>query len=82
MEAVLSILVPLVLAVSAVRAMVTPVKIAAHALAGFACLWLLNTTAFFTGIYLPMNAVTVLIAGFLGLPGIGVIAFLSNFGKF
>lgn len=78
MEAVLSILVPLVLAVSAVRAMVTPVRIAARALAGFACLWLLNTTAFFTGIYLPMNAMTVLIAGFLGLPGIGVIAFLAG----
>ena len=44
---------------------------------GFLCLWLLNTAAPVTGIAVPMNAVTVLTAGFLGLPGIGLLAVLA-----
>ena len=77
MQTALSFLVSLFLLVSAVRAAALPLKLAAHALAGFLCLWMINTTAGFTGISLPMNAVTVLIAGFGGLPGIGVIAILA-----
>ncbi|HCP71252.1 MAG TPA: SigmaK-factor processing regulatory BofA, partial [Clostridiales bacterium] len=44
---------------------------------GFLCLWLLNSVSAFTGAYFPINAVTVLVAGFLGLPGIGVMALLE-----
>ena len=64
-----------------VRLLIKPLTFAArlllHSGCGFFCLWLLNTTAFFTGIHLPMNAVTVLTAGILGLPGIGAIALLT-----
>lgn len=52
-------------------------KLAANSACGFLCLWLLNTVSGFTGVYLPINAVTVLTAGFTGLPGIGLIALLE-----
>jgi len=52
-------------------------KAGIHCLCGFACLWLLNTVAGYTGIYLPINAATVLIAAVLGVPGIGLIALLE-----
>lgn len=64
------------------RLMVLPLrlgwKLAAHWGCGFACLWLLNTTAPITGIYLPINAVTVLLAGIFGLPGIALMALLAR----
>ena len=40
-------------------------------------LWLLNAVSGYTGIFLPVNAVTSAIAGFLGLPGIALIALLE-----
>ena len=52
-------------------------KVGVHSGCGFLCLWLLNSVAGFTGAYFPINAVTVLVAGFLGLPGIGVMALLE-----
>ena len=52
-------------------------KLLIHSGCGFLCLWLLNTVSAFTGLYLPVNAATVFIAGFLGLPGIGLIALLE-----
>ena len=52
-------------------------KLLIHSGCGFLCLWLLNTVSAFTGVYLPVNAATILIAGFLGLPGIGLIALLE-----
>ena len=81
MQTVLSFLIPLWCGVSLIRSLVIPVKFTAkltvRAAAGFASLWFLNTTAGFTGVYLPVNAVTVLLAGTLGLPGIGIIALLA-----
>ena len=44
---------------------------------GFLCLWLLNSISSFTGLLFPINAVTALIAGFLGLPGIILLAILQ-----
>ncbi len=52
-------------------------KLTIHSAGGFLCLWLLNSTAGFTGILLPINAVTVLMAGFLGIPGIGLVVLLE-----
>ena len=81
MQTALSLVISLVFAAAALRAVITPVKLALRltlkAVSGFLCLWILNTTAWFTGILLPMNAVTILIAGTLGLPGIGFIALLA-----
>ena len=41
-------------------------------------LWLLNHLSIYTGILIPINAVTALISGFLGLPGLAMLA-AANF---
>ena len=75
------LLIPGLLALVLVRLLLLPLKliakIAIHSGCGFTCLWLLNTAAPFTGILFPINAVTVLTAGILGLPGIGLLAILA-----
>lgn len=84
MEEIITLLIPATLAVILVRLLLLPIKlifkIGIHSACGFVCLWLLNAISLFTGIYFPINAVTVLVAGFLGLPGIGVMALLAVLG--
>jgi len=84
MEQLVTLLIPAMLAVILVRLLLLPIrlifKIGLHSACGFACLWILNAISVFTGIYFPINAVTVLTAGFLGLPGIGVMALLAVWG--
>lgn len=81
MENFIVLLIPVLLAFFLIRILLLPmkllVKLLLHSGCGFLCLWLLNTVSGFTGVYLPINAVTVLIAGFLGIPGIGLIALLE-----
>lgn len=81
MENILLSLVPALMALALVRWLLLPLrsiwKLALHSVCGFVSLWLLNTMAPFTGILLPMNAVTVLTAGALGLPGVGVVVLLA-----
>ena len=81
MEKTAVLLIPALLAVILIRLLLLPVKgilkIGIHSGCGFLCLWLLNTVSPVTGILFPMNAVTVLTAGFLGLPGIGLMAVLA-----
>lgn len=81
MEKFVALLIPALTAVLLVRLLLMPMKLAfkvgIHSGCGFLCLWLLNSVASFTGVYFPINAVTVLIAGFLGLPGIGAMALLA-----
>ncbi len=81
MDEIITLLIPAFLTILLVRLLVLPMrlsfKIAAHSLCGFACLWLLNLLSGFTGIAFPINAVTVLTAGFLGLPGIGILSLLA-----
>lgn len=81
MENFVTLLVPAVLALILVRVLLAPMKwifkLLANSACGFLCLWILNSISGFTGIFLPINAVTVLIAGILGLPGIGLIALLA-----
>lgn len=81
MEKTILILIPVLLAVSLIRLLMLPmkliIKLGLHSGCGFLCLWLLNTISPFTGILFPINAVTVLVAGILGLPGIGVMALLA-----
>lgn len=83
MENFVTLAIPALLTVLLVRILLTPVKlvfkIGAHAACGFTCLWLLNTVSGFTGLYLPINAVTVMIAGVFGVPGMGLIALLELF---
>lgn len=81
METWITLLIPALLALVLVRLLLLPLrsmlKLAIHSGCGFLCLWLLNTVSGFTGIAFPMNAVTILIAGILGLPGIGLLAVLA-----
>lgn len=81
MEKIATLLIPALLAVLLVRLMLLPMKavfkVGIHSACGFLCLWLLNSISLFTGILFPVNAVTVLTAGFLGLPGIGLLAILA-----
>lgn len=81
MNEFLALLIPALLGVLILRLLMLPMKLifklAVHALGGFTCLWLLNWVSGFTGIYFPINAVTSLIAGILGLPGIALLALLE-----
>ena len=81
MENFVMLLIPALLLVLLLRLLVLPMKMVfkllLHSGCGFLCLWLLNTVSGFTGFFLPINAVTVFIAGFLGIPGIGLIALLE-----
>ena len=81
MENFVALAIPALLTLIVVRILFTPMKwalrLALHGLCGFACLWLLNTVSGFTGLVLPINAVTVLISGTLGVPGIGLIVLLE-----
>ena len=52
-------------------------KLLLNSVCGFLCLLILNSVSGFTGIYFPINYVTVVIAGFLGLPGIGAMALMQ-----
>ena len=81
MEQFVTLLIPALLALILVRLLVLPMKLIFKLLinsgCGFMCLWLLNSSSGFTGILFPINAVTVLTAGVLGLPGIGILAVLA-----
>lgn len=78
------VMIPAILAASVLRLLFLPVrfiwKLLVNSLCGFACLWLLNAASGVTGLYLPINAVTVLVTGFFGLPGVGAIAVLELMG--
>ncbi len=81
MEEFVALAIPALLAVFLIRILLLPMKlvfrVAIHSCCGFLCLWLLNTVSGFTGIAFPINAATVLIAGTLGLPGIGLLTVLE-----
>ena len=84
MEKIVTLAIPALMAILLIRVMLVPLgavfKLGIHSGCGFLCLWLLNSISCFTGIGLPINAVTVLIAGFCGLPGIGLMALLAVLG--
>ena len=81
MEEFVTLLIPGFLAILLVRGLLLPIrflgKLGLYSGCGFLCLWLLNAVSGFTGILFPINTVTVLIAGFLGLPGITFLAILA-----
>lgn len=81
MENIILLLIPAMLAVLLVRMLLLPLRwfarLAAHSGCGLLCLWLLNLASGVTGVLFPVNAVTVLVSGVLGLPGIGLLALLA-----
>lgn len=82
MERFLTLLLTVMLVYGFIRLCMAPIglvwKVGVNTIAGFLSLWLLNLISGFTGILFPINAVTALIAGFLGLPGIAVLAVLQT----
>ena len=83
MENFAAILIPALILCALVRLMALPIrwfwKLSINSACGFLCLWILNSVATFTGLYFPVNAVTVVVAGFLGLPGIALLALVQLF---
>ena len=82
MENFMSIFIPMLLLAVLLRLLVLPIrwfwKLFVNSACGFACLWLLNSVSGFTGLYFPVNFITACVAGFLGLPGIGLLAILQR----
>lgn len=78
MEYFTTLILPILLLAVLFRLMLLPIrlgwKLLLNSACGFLCLWLLNLVSGFTGIRFPINAVTVLTAGFLGIPGILFLA--------
>lgn len=83
MENFAALLIPILLLTVLLRFLMLPIKwgwkIFLNSACGFLCLWLLNSVAGFTGLYFPVNYVTAAVAGFLGLPGIAVLALIQLF---
>lgn len=81
MENFVAILIPLLLLALLIRLTLIPMrlifKLFANSACGLIALWLLNAIAGFTGISFPVNPVTAVMVGFLGLPGIGLLAILQ-----
>lgn len=81
MEIITTLIIPVILLFALLRIIMLPVKwgikIFLNSACGFLCLWLLNSISGFTGFAFPINSVTALIAGFLGLPGIVLLAILQ-----
>lgn len=84
MEKFVILIIPAILAVLFLRLLAVPMRflfrLGIHALFGFLCLWLLGSISMFTGVLIPINLVTVLTAGTLGAPGIGLLALLAIMG--
>ena len=74
MENIISLIIPVLVGLLIFQILKSQIgciwKIVVNSLSGFVCLWLLNLLSGFTGILLPINLVTCLITGFLGVPGI------------
>ena len=83
MENFAALILPILMLFALLRIIALPIrwfwKLSINSTCGFLCLWLLNSIATFTNLYFPVNAVTVVIAGFLGLPGIGALALAQLF---
>ena len=83
MENILSVLIPVALVLLLLRILALPirwsVKLLINGGCGFLCLWLLNWISGFTGVFFPINPITAAIAGFLGLPGIALLAAVQWF---
>ena len=83
MEKFATLVIPVILLLVVLRIIALPIrwfwKLSINSACGFLYLWLLNSLAAFTGLYFPINAVTVIVAGFLGLPGIGALALVQYF---
>ncbi|MGI5840503.1 MAG: pro-sigmaK processing inhibitor BofA family protein [bacterium] len=53
------------------------IKLVYNGVIGGILLWLLNLVGQYFGLYIAINPITALVAGFLGIPGIVVLVILS-----
>ena len=81
MERIAVFLIPVLLGVILFRGLIAPirlaVKLALHAAAGLLSLLVINFLAPFSGVLIPVNAVTVLVSGIFGLPGTALLILLE-----
>ena len=81
-EGMTTIIIPVVVGLLVLKFLLSKIgclmKLVNHAESGFVSLWLLNLAAVYTGIIIEINLITVLIAGFAGIPGI-ILLVLSKF---
>ncbi len=81
MEHFAALLVPALMGMLVLRLIFAPMKwglrLALYLGSGFLCLWLVNAISGFTGVYIPINAITAAVSGFLGLPGVSLLALLE-----
>ncbi|NMB17769.1 MAG: pro-sigmaK processing inhibitor BofA [Firmicutes bacterium] len=63
------------------RLLLIPLRLAIRLLIngviGGLLLWLVNLLGMFVGVYLPINPITALVAGFLGIPGVILLLVLK-----
>ncbi len=71
------------LLVGLIRLIFVPIKLvwklAINGLCGLVCLWLVNLASGITGLVIPINAVTAIVTGTLGLPGLIILAVVQLF---
>ena len=83
MKSFSTLLIPALMVALLLRIIAMPIrwffKFFINSACGFLCLWVLNSVSSFTGLLFPVNFITVMIAGFLGLPGIGALALVQFF---
>ena len=81
MERIAVFLIPVLLGVILFRVLIAAirraVKLALHAAAGLLSLLAINFLAPFSGVLIPVNAVTVLVSGIFGLPGTALLILLE-----
>lgn len=81
MNTVISFSLTALIGICLLRLLFRPLKlllqVGIRGLCGLVCLGLVDSVAGFTGLMLPINAVTVLTAGFFGLPGMAAITLLE-----
>ena len=81
MENLVTLAIPAVVGLLVLRTLAKPLrwagKLALNGAGGLLCLLILNTSAGFTGLYMPVNAVTVGLSGIFGLPGMVLVALLE-----
>ena len=81
MERITVLLLPALLGIGLLRLFLAPVrlavKLALHALAGLMGLAAINLFTPITGVLIPINMVTVLVSGILGLPGTTLLILLE-----
>ena len=74
MESILTLAVPILIGLLVLKLVLSQIgclwKLIVNSVSGFICLWLLNLLSGFTGLLLPINLVTCLLVGALGIPGI------------